>query len=467
MSLSNFRIKKESHLICIAKKIFFVAIFLVMILSLVSCGEENQTEETYNETVSSEQTDSTENKTDIKNQDAYEILLETSGVNCEYLSKGKYYFFHKSGDYIFYTTLDFNPCLMSLNIKTKETKQIAYINATINDPIQYSSTHLIFNGSESGYNMQYLLYDIANEALSIVLQGSSSYNGKPKLVGNRLVFLSNNHELCYIDLSKNDEKSVCIKKVEEYELIIDKANDNIFYYNDLDSLYSYDFGLQKSEFICDLDSFIEADLIEHIEVEYDNGSDYVTVINGCLYVFTEEQGVYSVDSNGSPVQISQYPADGYLIYETEQKFIYQNDAIYYRAASPHDDLIIKLENGKETIIKPAEKIQTENMNLAEDVEFTGLLAYDVQAIHNDEVWYNLIDENVNENNVRTYDNYIAAVDDGGNIKNIFAIEEFDIIAIDDDYMYCYGWLNKEERINNGADIIRAFIKVKIDDTAIN
>ncbi len=394
---------------------------------------------------------------DIQNKDAYEIISEVSAIKYKHLNSGHYSFVRKIGDYIFYLSSDNDTCLMSLNIKTKKIKQIAYVEANYNNPIQFSSTKLAFIGSETGYDMQLLYYDVASETLSKVAQNSFN-KGLPKLSGDYLVYATQNtaaegsFEIRCIDLKTNKEKVVYTDTSERLKVLTDKTSESIFYFVDSKTLYSYDFALQKTKTVCDLSCLRENNLIQNFQVDYEDRDGYITVVNGYLYAFAGKKGVYTVDSNGKPVQVSQYPDNKYLFYESKEKFVCQNNAIYYRAESPNDNLIIKLEKGVETIIKPSDKLQSDQ------IEFDGLLSDSVIEIYNDTVWYKIGD--------RQYD-YIASVDGEGNIENIFNLDEFEIIEIDDEYMYCYGWVNKAERINNGADVIRAFIKVKIDDTKIN
>ena len=201
--------------------------------------------------------------------------------------------------------------------------------------------------------------------------------------------------------------------------------------------------------------------------------EHIEIINGYLYIFTQEQGVYTVDSNSSLVQISQYPADRYIIYRPEQRFIYQNNALYYRAAEPHSDLIIKLENGKETVLKTSDVVQ--------DTDFSGSPISGTVAIDdNDNVWSVInssdkVDYIVNGEKRQFYVYYLASVDENGNVKNSFEIMG-DVIAFDDGYLYCYGIVNRStifQQLKAGVSIqdtdtpIYGFVKVKIDDTIVN
>lgn len=290
---------------------------VILLLSFVSCSNDNQQNGTTDvENKSSQLTDNTQNQKDFSEKaNSYELILETTDVKCQHTNSGYYNFLHKSGNYIFYMTLKENSCLMSLNINTGETKQIAYVDVDANNPIQCSSDKLTFNGSESGYNMQLLQYDIASEKLSVA----------------------------------------------------DKESNTMF---EEETLYE------------ELTDFFRENVNEELHIYEDN----VFRTDNDLYIFIDEYGVYKLDENNKPIQVSQYPADNYIIYNTEQKIIYQDNAIYYRAAAPHNDLIIKLENGTETIIKTADELQSK------DINFTGSLISNTLAIRNDKVWYELSDE---------------------------------------------------------------------------
>lgn len=377
----------------IAKNALFVLISLSLLICFVSCSNGKQPEKTDSENDSSQQTESSQDQNDFFAQaNLYEQILETTDVKCQHRNRGYYNFLHKSGNYIFYMTMEENSCLMSLNINTGETNQIAYVDVDVNNPIQYSSDKLTFNGSESGYAMQLLQYDIASEKLSIA-----------------------------------DKESNTMSEEE--------------------TLYLYE----------QLTDFFRENVNEELQIYEDN----VFRTDNDLYIFIDEYGVYKLDENNKPIQVSQYPADNYIIYNTEQKIIYQDNAIYYRAAAPHNDLIIKLENGKETIIKTADELQSK------DINFTGSLISNTLAIRNDEVWYELSDERIGSNKVKYYINYIACVDENGNIKNIFNIGEPDLISFDDGYIYCYGLMNQEVALENDTERIYGFFRVKIDDTKVN
>lgn len=365
---------------------------VVLLLSFVSCSNDNQQNGTTDvESKSSQLTDNTQNQKDFSEKaNSYELILETTDVKCQHTNSGYYNFLHKSGNYIFYMTLKENSCLMSLNINTGETKQIAYVDVDANNPIQCSSDKLTFNGSESGYNMQLLQYDIASEKLSVA----------------------------------------------------DKESNTMF---EEETLYE------------ELTDFFRENVNEELHIYEDN----VFRTDNDLYIFIDEYGVYKLDENNKPIQVSQYPADNYIIYNTEQKIIYQDNAIYYRAAAPHNDLIVKLENGTETIIKTTDELQSK------DINFTGSLISNTLAIRNDKVWYELSDERKNSNKVKYYINYLACVDENGNIKNIFNIGEPDLISFDDEYIYCYGLMNQEVAVENDTKRIYGFFRVKINDTKIN
>lgn len=413
MSSSKFRTEKtiKNRLSIInAKNIFLMLLSLTMLLSFASCSNDKQTEKSNGKNDSPQQTEDSQKQNGFSVQtNSYELIFETTDVKCQHHNRGYYNFLHKSGDYIFYMTLKENSCLMSLNINTGETKQIAYVDADINNPIQYTSTELMFNGSELGYDMKPMQYDIESEKLSDV-------NNKINAIDGEIDAIDNN-EMDVIDesdLSQSIDITEIFRENVDEELYIDE--DNIF--------------------------------------RTDND----------LYVFIDELGVYTIDENNKPIQLSKYPADSYIIYETEQKFIYQDNAIYYRAAAPHNDLIIKLENGKETVIKTADELKSQDLN------FTGSLISNTLTIRNDEVWYELSDERyhyVDGNKVPYYITYLACVDENGNIKNIFNVGEPDLIAFDDEYIYYYGWMNQEAGIENGEDQIGGFFRIKIDDTKVN
>lgn len=483
--------KKVKSLIWKSKSVFLVLLSFMMILSLTSCGNDKPTDETKDKPTdetnvkneSSQQTENTMNLSGVENQsDLYELILETDKVKSEYTNsnRGYYSFFHKSGDYIFYLSLDVNSCLMSLNINTRETKQIAYVDVDVNNPIQYSSTKLVFNGSKNGYNMQLMQYDIVSQNLSeIKIENLGSW----KLSGNSLISI-NDEKIQYVNLTTNEIEFVSMgsdtDEMSNFPLrvLVDPANEDVFYftaydYNENFYLYSYNVNTKSFKQSWDLNSLLNDSLITPaVFMDEFCDSEHIEIINNYLYVFTQEQGVYTVDSNGSPVQLSQYPADRYITYRPEKTYIYQDNAIYYRAATPHSDLIIKLENGKETVIKTSEIVQ--------DTNFSGSPISGTVAIQNDDVWCVInssdkVDIMVNGVIKPFYVYYLASFDENGNTKNSFELMG-DIIAFDDGYMYCYGIINRNiifQQLKAGIalqdtdDPIYAFVKVKIGDTKVN
>ena len=239
----------------IAKNIFLVLLSFVLLLSFVSCSSNNQSEKTTVENESSQQTETIKNQNDIDNKSAYELILETDKVKSEYTNsnRGYYSFFHKSGNYIFYMTLDVNSCLMSLNINTKETKQIAYVDVDVNNPIQYSSTKLVFNGSENGYNMQLMQYDILSQKLSKI---EIKNLGIWKLSGDNLISI-NDEKIQYVNLNTNEIEVVSMNNDTDempnmpFRVLVDPVNEDVFYftacdYNENFYLYSYYRNLSRS-----------------------------------------------------------------------------------------------------------------------------------------------------------------------------------------------------------------------------
>lgn len=470
--------KKVKSSIMKLKNIFLVLLSFMMILNFASCGNEKQIDETDLKNESNKQTENTMNPSDVESQsDLYELILETDKVKSEYTNSnsGYYSFFHKSGDYIFYLSLDVNSCLMSLNINTRETKQIAYVDVDVNNPIQYSSTKLVFNGSESGYNMQLMQYDIVSQKISeIKIENLGSW----KLSGNSLISI-NDEKIQYVNLATNEIEFVSTDEMSiPLRVLVDPANEDVFYftaydYNENFYLYSYNVSTKSFKQSWDLSSLLNDSLITPtVFMDEFCDSEHIEIINNYMYVFTLEQGVYTVDSNGSSVQVSQYPANRYITYRPEKTYIYQNNAIYYRAAEPHSDLIIKLENGKETVIKTSD--------IVKDTSLSGSPISGTVAIYNDSVWSVInssdkVDVIVNGEKRPFYVYYLASLDENGNTKNCFELMG-DIIAFDNGYMYCYGIINRSsifQQLKAGAslqdtdDPIYAFVRVKIDDTKVN
>ena len=101
----------------IAKNALFVLISLSLLICFVSCSNGKQPEKTDSENDSSQQTESSQDQNDFFAQaNLYEQILETTDVKCQHRNRGYYNFLHKSGNYIFYMTMEENSCLMSLNI---------------------------------------------------------------------------------------------------------------------------------------------------------------------------------------------------------------------------------------------------------------------------------------------------------------------------------------------------------------
>ena len=105
-------------------------------------------------------------------------------------------------------------------------------------------------------------------------------------------------------------------------------------------------------------------------------------------------------------------------------------AIYYRAENPHSELIIKLEDGKETVINTPSALNTTLINCTDSIKSN------VLAINDDGLWCAANDEQYSYDEkgsrITSTNYYLLCIDSDGDIKNAVGMEKTEIIAIDGD-----------------------------------
>lgn len=361
-------------------------------------------------------------------------LLDASLVKCA--DSDITYFLRKIGDSVFYIIEDTSSlCLMSVDVNSSQTKQIAYLD---NSEVQGSSTKLLFKGSESGYDMQYMTYDIASGAVSKIENGT--YSGGYTLVGNYAVYsqYDNGGSVKAIDLNTNGI-NVVYSGQGDCDVIADRLSESIFYYTVNGVVYAYHIDSQSSEFLFDPEAFSQSGVITSgfLSFSREDDDNYATFVNGKLYAFIKDKGVYTLDG-GNLVMASQYPANQYedVAYEPERRFYCSGSAIYYRAENPHSELIIKLEDGKETVINTPSALNTTLINCTDSIKSN------VLAINDDGLWCAANDEQYSYDEkgsrITSTNYYLLCIDSDGDIKNAVGMEKTEIIAIDGGYVYCIG-----------------------------